>query len=226
MNRAPRKEPAFVCRYTKVDASAPCNGMEIKERELETMLFDIISKQAQIILNTDNLNNIGEMELRSEQQAEYRKLIRRCQDNKRSLYEQYVMREIDAGQYAELKADLDAELNHLNRIYTAISAQAAKLKADCEENNKAREFAEDISKETGLTQELMELLIDKVFIYPGNRIEISWKVTDFSDFQNRRDTHGEERNKGCHLLPRGDRRPVVAGSSKGIPARICQGTRI
>jgi len=96
MNRAPRKEPAFVCRYTKVDASAPCHGMEIKERELETMLFDIISKQAQVILNTDSLNDLSE-ELCSEQQAEYRKLIDRYQNDKRNLYEWYVMREIDAG---------------------------------------------------------------------------------------------------------------------------------
>jgi len=47
---------------------------------------------------------------------------------------------------------LDTELNRLNRSYTAISAQAAKLRADCEENNKAREIAEDISKETDLTR--------------------------------------------------------------------------
>lgn len=226
MNRAPRKEPVFVCRYTKVDVSAHCHGMEIKERELETMLYEIISKQAQVILNTDSLNDIGEIELHSEQQTEYKKLISMCQDNKRNLYERYVMQEINAGQYAELKAGLDTELNHLNRIYTAISAQAAKLRTDCEENNKAREFAEDISNETGLTQELMELLIDKVFIYPENRIDIVWKVTDFSEFQNRRDTHGEERKTSCHLLPRGDRRPVVAGSSKRPAVHICQGTRI
>jgi site-specific DNA recombinase len=221
MQRALRKEAAFVCRYTKVDALAPCHGMEIKERELETLLFDIISKQAQVILNTDSLNDINQMELRSEQQAEYRKLISRCQDNKRSLYEQYVMQEIDAGQYAAQKAGLDTELNRLNRVYTTLSAQVAKLKADCDEKNKAREIAGDIAKETGLTQALMDLLIDKVYIYPGNRVEISWKVTDFSDFQNRRDTHGEERKTGCHLLPRSDRRPVVAGISKRVPAQIC-----
>jgi hypothetical protein len=195
--------------------------MEIKERELETMLFDIISKQAQVILNTDSLNGIGEMELRSEQQAEYRKLISRCQDNKRKLYEQYVMQEINAGQYAEIKAGLDAELNNLNRICTAISAQADKLRADCEENNKAREFAEDISKETGLSQELMELLIDKVFIYPGNRIDVVWKVTDFSEFQNRRGTHGEERNTGGFLLSCGECRPAFDGNTKRPVAQIC-----
>ena len=196
MNRAPRKEAVFVCRYTKVDALAPCHGMEIKEQELETLLFDIISKQAQLILNTDSLNDVSEMELRSEQQAEYKKLISRCQDNKRSLYEQYVMQEIDASQYAAQKVGLDAELNQLNCAYITISAQAAKQRADCDEKNKAREIAGDIAKESGLTQALMDLLIDKVYVYPENRVEISWKVTDFPGFR-KYDYQSSNSGKSC-----------------------------
>ena len=203
MNRAPRKESAFVCRYTKVDTSAPCHGMEFKEQELEATLFDIISKQAQVILNIDSLNDVGEMELHSEQQTEYRNLINRCQDNKRDLYERYVMQEIDAGQYSVQKAELDAELIRLNRVYTTLSAQTIKLKANCDKKNKTREIAGDITNEIGLTHALMDLLIDKVYVYPGNRIEIIWKVADFSDFQNRMDYGGEEKTTDGYLLSRG-----------------------
>nr|WP_312577731.1 recombinase family protein [Sedimentibacter sp.] len=200
MQRAPRKEAAFICRYTKVDASASCYGMEISEKELEQVLFDILSKQAQVILNTGSVNGTDEMQLCFEQQAEYIKLINRCQDNKRSLYERYIMQEIAAGQYKALKAELDAEFIQLNRALAVISTQSAKTKADCEENIKVREIAGDISKETSLTRTMIDLLIDKVYMHPGNRIEIIWKVADFADFQNRRDIDGEEANKSSYLL--------------------------
>lgn len=163
------------------------------------MLFDILSKQAQIILSADSLNDIDKMSLCSEQQAEHIKLINKCQDNKRILYEQYVMKKIGDIQYKNMKVELDEKLSQLNHTFADLSAKSAKVKANYEEKSKVNEIASDISEKSGLAQAIVDLLIDKVYVYPDNRIEIFWKVTDFLDFQNRREREGEEIKSNCLL---------------------------
>ena len=48
MPRTAKKAPTFYCRYTRVNESAACHGLVIAEAELEGLLFEILSKQAQI----------------------------------------------------------------------------------------------------------------------------------------------------------------------------------
>lgn len=181
MQRVPRKEPVFVCRYTKVDASAPCYRLEIKEQELEVLLFNIIFKQAQILLNTDSPSSIGELELQIEQQSEYKRQIDLCQCEKKRLYEQLILQEISTEQYGTKKLELDTELNRLNGAYSILSAKTVQLREDRDHADKTAVLAGDIQKETGLTQKMMDLLIDKIYVYPNKRIEILWKVKDFAN---------------------------------------------
>ena len=63
----PRKERAFACRYTKVDENAECYKMQIGEQELENLLFEIISRQAKVILNIDSLGDITFLSQKIEQ---------------------------------------------------------------------------------------------------------------------------------------------------------------
>ena len=96
MQIVPRKERAFVCRYTRVDVNAECCKLEIGERELENLLFEIISKQAQIILNNDGLGDTAGLPLKIEEQAEYEKHINILGDDKLSLFERFHLGEISA----------------------------------------------------------------------------------------------------------------------------------
>lgn len=179
MQRVPRKEPVFVCRYTKVDASAPCHRLEIREQELESLLFDIISKQVQILLNTGPPGDIGELELQTEQQAEYKRLIYIGQHEKQRLYEQLILKEISTEQYGIKKNELDAELSRLNGAYSILSAKATQLRESRNQAGKRAILAGKLQKETGLTQEIVDLLIDRIYVYADKQIEIVWKVTDF-----------------------------------------------
>jgi hypothetical protein len=88
-----------------------CHKLKFPASELEAALFAIISKQAQVILNTDSLGGGYALDAQTENQADCERTIARNQDAKRAL--------VDA-------------------------------------------------------------LIDKVRVFPGNRIEIEWKVADFT----------------------------------------------
>ena len=53
MPRRAKKSATFYCRYTGVDETAACHGLLISAAEFEGLLYEILSKQAQISLNLD-----------------------------------------------------------------------------------------------------------------------------------------------------------------------------
>ncbi len=56
MPRNPSKSHFFVCKHTEVDQSAACHGLRIAEKDLEAILYEIISKLAQEISAASGLN--------------------------------------------------------------------------------------------------------------------------------------------------------------------------
>ena len=176
---APRKIPAFVCRYTKVDENAECYGLEIGEQELESLLFDIINKQAQVILNIDSLDDTTDFSFQLEQQAEYEKHMEKCRNEKQNLYERFVLGEIDTGSYKSEKAVIDGELDRLCRVYDTLKTEVAAAADKKNSDDELRGLAETTLKADTLTRTLVNLLIDKVYVYPGNHVEIIWKVAGF-----------------------------------------------
>lgn len=61
--------------------------MKANERELEAALYAILTKQAQIILNLDNLSNAGSLDIRIAEQSDYAQRIEGYKAQKRALYE-------------------------------------------------------------------------------------------------------------------------------------------
>ena len=184
MQIAPRKVRAFVCRYTRVDERAECRNLEIGEQELENLLFEIINKQAQIIMNVDGLGDTAELSVKSEQKSEYEKQINNIHDKKQVLYERLISGELDTAAYKAEKVELDAELSRLNRTFDALKAETAVLSAAAASGDELRKLADTALGANTLSRQLVELLIDKVYVYPGNHVEIVWKVADFGSILN------------------------------------------
>jgi predicted nuclease with TOPRIM domain len=179
MQITPRKVRAFMCRYTNVDKSAECHHLEIVEQELENLLFKAISKQAQVIMNIDRLDASSKLTLHAEQQAEYKKKIKKLQDEKSMLYERYVLNELDVADYKSGKAGIDAELAQMMRALEKLNSEAAACSAAKSSDDELRDVAEKALAVNKLTRPLVDLLVEKVYVYPGNQIEIEWKYADF-----------------------------------------------
>lgn len=112
------------------------------------------------------------------QQSEYEKKVQILQDAKRQLYEQFALGEIDLDTYKERKAGYDAELVRVKNVCTMAAAQTKQVQADYEAKVKRREIIREVSGADSLTQSLIDALIDKVYVFPGNRIEIVYKMQD------------------------------------------------
>lgn len=66
----------------------------------------------------------------------------------------------------------------MKNVCTMAAAQTKQAQADYEAKVKRREIIKEVSGADSLTQSLIDALIDKVYVFPGNRIEIVYKMQD------------------------------------------------
>ena len=122
---------------------------------------------------------MGQIDAQAAKRHEYERQIAELNDEKRNLYEQLVLWEIDAGSYKAAKATLDEQLARLEQVYSAISSEIDRLSQGEIRHKQCRVLAQSALDEHTLTQRLVDLLIERVLIYPGKKIEVKWKVAGF-----------------------------------------------
>jgi hypothetical protein len=122
------KNHAFVCEHTEVDQSAACHGLRIAEKDLETMLYEIISRQAQVILNVENISNASLLDTKIAKQTEYGQRVESCLDRKRVLYEQVLLKEISMEEYKAQKAVLIRNWNVCGKSTTRSPLKSPRRK--------------------------------------------------------------------------------------------------
>ena len=179
MSRTSNKNHAFYCRHSQADENAPCHGLHISEAELEGVLYEIMNKQAQVILNLQDLSDAEPLDVHLAKQGDYLKQITSCQDRKRILYEQMLLRAISTEDYKAKKAMVDKELGRLNRIYDALCKQMEQMRMGDESRAARKRLAQEVTGSSGLTAALVDALIERVEVYPENQVRIIWKLKDF-----------------------------------------------
>ena len=100
------------------------------------------------------------------------------EDYKRTLYEHYLMGEIDLSTYKEQKVACDKLLLKTKNAYAAVLAQARQKQDEQARQDSRKKASKAIFDADTLTTELAKLLIDRVLVYPNKRIEIAYKIQD------------------------------------------------
>ena len=180
LKRNNRGSNPFFCDYTKVNKSFGCHGLKIGMKELEATIFGIIQKQAEIFLNLDKLSVCDEvLESQGVKLTEYDERIQELNGNKRSLYEQFINNELDSEGYKIKKEQLDTELDNIKRLRSSVSVEVRQSKAVKDESSEIVKIAEEVKVTDSLTRSLVEALVDKVYVFSGERIEIVWRFDVF-----------------------------------------------
>ncbi len=168
------KNAAFHCQFTRAAADAACHKLRILKNEVEEVVLDSIRRQAQIVVKA-GLCDDDIQAVYSPAAAEYMERIEKLRDEKQRLYESLVLGEILPDEYATQKDTLAAELDNSLRVHQAILGEHKKTVPDVE-SLKAAQQAMDAKT---LSDELVDLLVDKVLVFPDDRIEIVWKLSGF-----------------------------------------------
>ena len=166
------KNAAFHCWFTRSAPDIACHKLRIQSRELEDAVREAVVRQSEIVLS---ISHDDMRSYRSKRQLESERGLQELQNEKQRLYESLVLEDIQPEEYKERKKTLDAALDRQKDLHEVICEQEAKSAPSAAAIKAAREALQ--SDELG--QELADLLIDKVLVYPDNRIEIQWKVSGF-----------------------------------------------
>lgn len=168
------------CRHSAGVEGMSCNGMKALVTELEQAIFETLKGQIEQLICPDGI--LDSTAASVERASEYEQQLSDLQGQKMRLYEQYVSKVLDADRYRQEKAAVDALILRTKNIYASVIAQAKKEQAQHEEQVQRNQIVRELSAADCLTQGLADLLIDRVYVYPDKRIEISYKVKDiFSD---------------------------------------------
>lgn len=164
------KQEWYHCRHSEADVESRCHKMRLNAAELEQAVFLTLKKQMEA---TAPLAPDGTLRVDASvpERAEYEQQIETLQDGKRTLYERYLMGEIDLNTYKAEKATLLKTKN----AYAAVLAQAKQKQDEQARQDSRKEASKAIFDADTLTT---ELLIDQVLVYPDKRIEIAYKIQD------------------------------------------------
>ena len=171
------KRPYFHCRRSQAYETGPCHDLKIDAEELKQVIWETLKAQLEAALSISADGSFC-LDAVAAERTEYEKQIDALEDSKQSLFEQYVMGEIDVETYKSEKAACDAAILKAKNAYAAIAAQANKKQEEQARQSSRTEIAKAITDAESLTPELVNLLIEKIYVFPDKRIEIACKVQD------------------------------------------------
>ena len=174
MDRRPKKSAVFICRNSEVDAAFPCHNLAILEKELEEIVFQMISKQIEMLKDTTQTDSI---EIQTKQKIELQNQVKLHQQKKKIFYEEYIQEKITEEQYRKINLELTKELEPIQNKLEEINLQLQHSQS----RNNLQNQIEKITENTPflLTKELVGFFIDKIYVFKENRIEVKWKIEDF-----------------------------------------------
>ena len=85
---------------------------------------------------------------------------------------------MDIEEYKKLKQENDTKVENYRVQYNKYRQSAEQTRLENDEKLKTLQTVKTAKKENTLTQALADMLIDKVYVYPDNRIEIERKIKD------------------------------------------------
>ena len=180
LSRTMQKTSYYHCRHSEADVESRCHKMRLNAAELEQTVFLTLKKQMEAAAPLAPDGSLR-VEASVPERAEYEQQIEALQDCKRTLYERYLMGEIDLNTYKAEKAACDELLLKTKNAYAAVLAQAKQKQDEQARQDSRKEASKVIFDADTLTTELAELLIDRVLVYPDKRIEVAYKIQDIFD---------------------------------------------
>lgn len=138
----------------------------------------MLRKQFQVAFGIDSLADLRKVDTVAIRQADFDRQIFELQEEKRKLYEALVSGRIPLPEYKDQKEQISEKLLEVQNTKAVVMA---RLEAEQEERQHQRQqmdISRMLTESDGLTSELVDLLIDKIYVYPDKRVDIAFKIRD------------------------------------------------
>ena len=165
---------------------ATCFNHFIRQDALNEKVFNAIRDQLQVALDYEKLllamrGGSGEASVREKHKAAVASVKLRLNALKKKragLYESYVEGILNEEEYAFAKQTYEEQYEALNRLLDEAVERRERFLASISPDNKWLTMMRGVAGMTGLTQELVDAIIEKVLVYGGGRIEVVFNYND------------------------------------------------
>lgn len=168
----------YRCHHAQGNAAFPCHRQRIRADELEAMVYKVVGKHLEALQGLDAGDAGAKMEAGLALRAGFEERIAQINEDKKLLFDRLMRGEIDDTAFLATNTEYDEALLHEKNVCALASAQARDARKEYEGLVKQQGIAREATGEKGLTQSLADALIEKVVVYPGNRVEVAYKMTD------------------------------------------------
>ena len=165
---------------------ATCFNHFIRQDALNEKVFNAIRDQLQVALDYEKLllamrGGSGEASVREKHKAAVASVKLRLNALKKKragLYESYVEGILNEEEYAFAKQTYEEQYEALNRLLDEAVERRERFLASISPDNKWLTMMRGVAGMTGLTQELVDAIIEKVLVYGEGRIEVVLNYND------------------------------------------------
>lgn len=165
---------------------ATCFNHFIRQDALNEKVFNALRDQLQVALDYERLllamrGGSGEASVREKHKAAVASVKLRLNALKKKragLYESYVEGILNEEEYAFAKQTYEEQYEALNRLLDEAVERRERFLASISPDNKWLTMMRGAAGMTGLTQELVDAMIEKVLVYGGSRIEVVFNYND------------------------------------------------
>lgn len=168
---------SFICLTNTRYERGACNNGSIFEDEILSVIITSLKSQADVLLNKKKLLlcSLSDKNRIEQQKTEIKLLKQYIEKNQNflgGLYESLVNNIITTDEYQNMRKDYGDKISEAVKKIHDIEAQQAELEKQYNHYCDLSDAAADIIQNNKLTKELIDKLIDKIFIYKGKCVEI------------------------------------------------------
>ena len=163
-----------------------CFKHAMRQDVLNEKVFNAIRDQLQVALDYEKLllamrGSSGEASVREKHKAAVASVKLRLNALKKKragLYESYAEGILNEEEYAFAKQTYEEQYEALNRLLDEAVERRERFLASISPDNKWLTMMRGVAGMTGLTQEVVDAIIEKVLVYGGGRIEVVFNYND------------------------------------------------
>lgn len=167
------------CKQRSFKTDSDCSDIEIKKHDADMAVLASVKKEAEIFLDRDKLSRQvikrnSPLSVSDRINSTMRS-IEAAQKSWIALYDKYADGKLEREFFLNEKKQYDADMEKLEQELAALRQAQEEEETEQQGSERKADQAMAFLEEEELTEDMKEKLIEKVIVYPGDRIEIVWK---------------------------------------------------
>ena len=169
----------IMCRKNYNVDNALCSETRIKERDFKDVIFSVLMKQAELLVEKSNTMSSDDSIYNPSN--EIKRIHTEIDRNKRflkGLYESLVTNIITDDEYSEMKKSYEIKLASLSGQEAQVRERIRISTESSLKTNNASSYLSRLSCADDLTAEIMDALIEKIVVYDDMKLDFVFKFRD------------------------------------------------